>query len=57
MKYVQERKSGERKSKVQGNADMLTLFLERPDVFTDQMIVDELRDFFGAAMMTTQYAS
>jgi len=31
--------------------------LENSDVFTDELIVDELRDFFGAAVQTTQYAS
>lgn len=51
------RKRGERKSKVEGDVDLLTLFLGRSDVFTDELIVDELRDFFGAAVMTTQYAS
>ena len=33
---------------------MLTLFFERPDVFTDEVIVDEIIDFFGAASETTQ---
>ena len=31
--------------------------LENSDVFTDDFIIDELRDFFGAAVQTTQYAS
>ena len=57
MDYVQKRKRGERESQVQGKADLLTLFLQRPDVFDDELIVDELRDFFEAAMMTTPYAS
>ena len=56
-KYVRQRKSGERKSSVAANSDVLSLFLEDPDTFSEDFIVDELRDFFGAAMMTTQYAS
>ena len=55
MAYVQQRKRGERKSKVEG-ADLLSLFLANPDVFTDEFIVDELRDFFGAAVYTTDYS-
>ena len=46
-----------RKSQVSDNADILSLFLKNKDVFTDEVIVDELRDFFGAAVQTTQYAS
>ena len=55
--YVQQRKRGERKSQVGDGADLLSLFLANPDVFTDEFIVDELRDFFGAAAQTTQYAT
>ena len=36
---------------------MLSLFLESPDVFTDEFIIDELCDFFLAASSTTQFAS
>jgi cytochrome P450 len=32
---------------------MLTLFLESPEIFTDDVIVDEVLDFFGAASETT----
>ena len=56
-KYVRERKSGVRKSTVAGGSDILSLFLSDPDTFSEDFIVDELRDFFGAAVMTTQYAS
>ena len=35
-------------------ADMLSLFLESPDIFTDEFIVDEMLDFFVAASQTTQ---
>ena len=47
--YVQERKLGKRKSQVENGVDLLSLFLQDTDVFTDDYIVDELRDFFGAA--------
>ena len=36
------------------DVDILTLFFQSPDVFTDEYIVDELLDFFGAATQTTQ---
>ena len=51
--YVQKRRRGEMKSKVGQNSDMLSLFLENPSVFTDEVIVDEIIDFFGAASETT----
>lgn len=51
--FVQKRKSGELKSDVEGNADLLSLFFESPDVFTDSVIVDELIDFVNAASGTT----
>ena len=39
------------------NADLLSLFFESPDIFTDVFIVDELLDFFAAATVTTMNAS
>ena len=56
-KYVQERKSGERKSAVGNNSDLLSLFFSDPEVFTDDVIVDELFDFFAAATITTENTS
>ena len=38
-------------------ADLLTLFFDNPDVFTDEFIIDELMDFFLAATATTMNAS
>ena len=52
---VNDRKDGKVTSQVKGNADLLSLFLENSDVFTDEVIVDELLGFFGAAVYTTQY--
>ena len=42
---------------MQNSADLLSLFLESPDVFTDEFIIDELIDFFLAASATTAFAS
>ena len=55
--YVQKRKRGENQSKVGNKSDLLSLFLDKPDVFTDDFIVDELLDFFLAGVQTTQFAS
>ena len=51
--YVQKRKSGEIKSKVTDSTDLLTLFMENRDIFTDEFIVDELLDFFLVGITTT----
>jgi len=55
--YIQKRKSGERESKVADKVDLLSLFFSSPEVFTEQVIIDELIDFFGAASETTQNAT
>ena len=54
--YVLKRKSGEVKSKMPDGADLLSLFLENQDVFTDDNVVDELVDFFTASTQTSQFA-
>ena len=51
--YIADRKDGKRKSSVAENTDILSLMLSRPDVFTDELMVDELLGFFGAATETT----
>jgi len=38
---------------VVADTDILTLMMGRPDVFTDDVIIDELLGFFGAATETT----
>ena len=50
--YVRQRKSGERKSTV-GEADLVSLCLNNPEVFDEDLIVDEILDFFGAGSATT----
>jgi cytochrome P450 len=52
-KYIRARKSGERKTKVQGESDILTLLLQSPDIFTEEHIIDEVIDFFTAGMLTS----
>ena len=47
--YVNKRKRGEVQSRV-SNMDLLTLFLQSPDIFTDEFIIDELMDFFLAGV-------
>lgn len=51
------RRSGKRTSTVTHKSDLLSLFFESPDVFTDEFIVDELMDFFAAATKTTMNAT
>ena len=55
--YVQKRKSGERKSLVAEGADLLSLFLSDREIFTDEVIVDEILDFFSAGTLTTGFAT
>jgi cytochrome P450 len=57
LRYVKARKSGERKAQLEDGVDLLSLFFENKDIFTDEFIVDELLDFFTAAAVTTQAAS
>jgi len=52
--YVRKRISGESKSAVSNNSDMLSLFLQSTDVFTEDVIIDELMDFLVAGTQTTQ---
>ena len=42
---------------MQDGVDLLSLFFENKEIFTDEFIVDELLDFFTAAAVTTQAAS
>lgn len=52
QEYITKRKEGKVKSTVK-DVDMLSLFLESPDIFTDEFIIDELMDFFLAGTLTT----
>ena len=54
--FITTRKNKQDENKTEGKADLLTLFLENPDVFTDDDIIDELLDFLLAGTQTTSYA-
>ena len=51
--YVRQRISGEKKSQVSNNSDILSLFLQSPDVFNEEVIIDELIDFLVEGSETT----
>ena len=51
--YVRKRTQGLAESKVGAKSDLLSLFLESPDVFTEEVIVDSLIDFVLAGTLTT----
>ena len=57
LKYVLDRKNGVKKCEFKGQVDLLSLFFEKKEIFTDDFIVDELIDFFTAASVTTQAAT
>jgi len=46
--YVRKRVSGECKSDISGNSDVLSLMIENKDVFSEDDIIDELMDFMVA---------
>ena len=46
--------SGEAKSKLKADSDILSLFLHNPGVFTEEAIVDELIDLLSASTAFTQ---
>ena len=52
--YVRKRMSGEKKSKLGNRSDLLSLFMDSPEIFNEQAIVDELVDFTIAGTQTTQ---
>ncbi len=47
-KYVNQRASGEAKSELADESDVLSLMLKTPDVFETEDIIDELIDFIIA---------
>ena len=56
-KYVRKRASGEAKSDLAGDSDVLTLMMQNSDVFKEDDIIDELMDFMVAGSQTTQLTS
>jgi len=52
--YVRKRVSGERKSDVGSNSDILSAMLENTEVFDEEDVIDELMDLMVAGTQTTQ---
>ena len=52
--FIEKRRSGVKQSSVAANADLLSLFMANPTEFPDDVIVDEIMDFFVAGAQTTQ---
>ena len=55
--YVRKRVSGEKKSALANKSDLLSLFLDSPEIFDESAIVDELVDFLIAGTQTTQFVT
>ena len=51
--YIDKRRQNVNTSTVKQNSDLLSAFLDAPEVFTQEFIIDELMDFFAAATKTT----
>ena len=56
MKYIEQRKSGTHKSKMQGY-DLMSVYLEDQALFTDAKIAENLISFIFAAIETSQFAT
>ena len=55
--YVRDRKAGKRSSKISNKSDILSLFLENPEIFSEDFIVDEFLDLFAAGSGTSMLAT
>ena len=55
--YIQKRASGAEQSKFEGSNDLLTLMMASPEIFKEDLIIDELIDFLTAGTQTTQNAT
>ena len=55
-KYVQDRKKGITKSKMEG-ADLMSVFLESQDMFSEEDIVSNLLAFNFAAVETSHFVT
>lgn len=56
LEYVRKRRSGEIKSDLADEADLISQMLKAPDVYSDIDIVDEIVDLLSAGTMTTQFS-
>ena len=54
--YIQKFKSGEVKSDLADDSDMMSQMLKAPHIYSDEDIIDEVVDFLTAGTMTTQYS-
>ena len=50
--YIRKRKSGEVKSNVAADADLLSLFLMDTEVFDEDLMIDEILDFLRSGVLT-----
>ena len=48
LEYIKKRKSGEAKSDLADDSDVMTQMLKASDVYTDDDIIDEVADFLTA---------
>ena len=48
LEYVRKRVSGEEKSTLGDDGDLLSLMMRSPEIFTEDFMVDELIDFLTA---------
>jgi len=55
--YVRARRNGQNQSSFKDNSDLLSLFLEASDVFTEEDVIDEIVDFVVAGVQTTQFTT
>ena len=53
--YIRKRKSGEVKSDLKDESDIMSQMFAVPDIFSDDDIIDEVIDFLTAGTQTTQY--
>ena len=56
LKIITDRRNGVTKSAMGGD-DLLACFLERPDVFDDETIVDSLKGLIFAGQDTSHYTT
>ena len=54
--YIRERQAGKRHSTFSNKQDILSLFFDNKDTFTEEAMIDELVDFFLGGAQTTKMA-
>mmetsp|Transcript_592 Transcript_592/g.773 ORF Transcript_592/g.773 Transcript_592/m.773 type:complete len:91 (-) Transcript_592:709-981(-) len=53
LDYTRKRRSGEAKSDLDDNSDVLSQMLTAPEIYSDEDVVDEILDFLVAGTQTT----